>query len=115
MPQTDYEDFYRFTGERWLWAEEDRLQERYKKFNVAGLKRLAAEAVGARSCVSIFKLAEAGFNKIFRLSMDDGLAVIARIPNSNVGSMFKVMASEIATMDFERLNGASTVSRAGLT
>ncbi|KAK3710721.1 Phosphotransferase enzyme [Vermiconidia calcicola] len=102
MAQTDNEDYYRFTGGRWLWAEEARLLERYKKFSVPGLKHLAAEAVGARSCVSIFKLAEGGFNKIFRLSMDNGSVVIARIPNPNVGPAFKVMASEVATMDFAR-------------
>lgn len=116
MAHTDNEDYYRFTSGRWLWAEEARLQERYKKFNVPGLKRLAAEAVGARSCVSIFKLAEGGFNKIFRLSMDNGSVVIARIPNPNVGPASKVMASEVATMDFVRLNLClySFVSRANM-
>lgn len=107
LAQTDYEDYYRFTSGRWLWAEEERLKERYKKFNVPGLKRLAAEAVGAHSCVSISKLAEGGFNKIFRLSMDNGSVVIARIPNPNIGPVSKMMTSEVATMDFVRLNSSS--------
>lgn len=100
METAEFEDFYRCTSGRWLWAEEARLQERYKKFNVPGLKLLAAKASGAQSCVSITKLAEGGFNKVFRLSMNNGSVVIARIPNPNIGPAFKVIASEVATMDF---------------
>lgn len=100
MKTSDFDDFYRHTSGRWLWAEDTRLQERYKRFNVPGLKQLAASASGARSCVDIIKLAEGGFNKVFRLSMDNGAVVIARIPNPNVGPACKVIASEVATMDF---------------
>jgi hypothetical protein len=103
METSEFEDFYRYTSGRWLWAEEARLKERYKKFNVSGLKRLAASASGAHSCVSITKLAEGGFNKVFRLSMDNGAVVIARIPNPNVGQACRVIASEVATMDFVSL------------
>ncbi|CAK3983495.1 phosphotransferase enzyme family [Lecanosticta acicola] len=97
---SDHEYFYCYTSGRWLWAEEARLQGRYKKFSVTGLKRLAAAAIGAQSCVSMTKLAEGGFNKVFRLSMDNGAVVIARIPNPNVGPARRVIASEVATMDF---------------
>lgn len=100
MADSGFEDFYRCTSGRWLWAEEARLRERYKKFNVPGLEQIAAEASGAQTCVSITKLAEGGFNKVFQLSMDNGSVVIARIPNPNVGPASKVIASEVATMDF---------------
>lgn len=53
-------------------------------------------------CVSISKLAEGGFNRVFRLIMDDGSVAIARIPNPNAGPPFKTTASEVATMDFVR-------------
>lgn len=46
------------------------------------------------------KLAEGGYNKVFRLVMDDGMAVIARIPNPNAGPRFYTTASEVATMEF---------------
>jgi hypothetical protein len=46
------------------------------------------------------KLAEDGYNKVFRLVMDDKKVVIARIPNPNAGPAFKTTASEVATMDF---------------
>ena len=100
MDSIDNENFYRYTSGRWLWAEETRLQERYKKFTVLGLKSLAAQACGAQSCVSMVKLAEGGFNKVFRLSMDNGAVVIARIPTPIVGPASRVLASEVATMDF---------------
>jgi hypothetical protein len=80
LEDSAYEDFYRYTSARWLWYEEARLLERYKRFNVPGLKQLAARASGAQSCVSITKLAEGGFNRVFRLPMDNGAVVIARIP-----------------------------------
>lgn len=75
------------------------------------LKRIAAGSIGrgdAKACVSMTKLAEGLFNKVFRLVMDDGSVVIARIPNpndnnnNNAGALFKRNASEVATMDFVR-------------
>ena len=46
------------------------------------------------------KLGEGSLNKVFRLVMDSGLVVIARIPNPNAGPPFNTTASEVATMDF---------------
>ncbi|KAI0509745.1 hypothetical protein F5B22DRAFT_648767 [Xylaria bambusicola] len=46
------------------------------------------------------KLAEGGFNKVFRLVMDNGSAVIARIPMPNTGSSRWSTASEVVTMNF---------------
>lgn len=37
------------------------------------------------------KLAEGGYNKVFRLVMDDGKSVLARIPNPHVGTSFYTM------------------------
>lgn len=101
-PDRDYEDFYRYTSGRWLWNEDSQLRERYKRFNVPELKRIAAKTVGAQACVSISKLAEGASNKVFRLAMNEGTIVIARIPNPNAGPVFKSTASEVATMDFVR-------------
>jgi hypothetical protein len=71
-------------------------------FNVQELQRIAAESVGADTCVSITKLAEGGYNKVFRLVMDIGSVAIARIPNPNAGPAQMITASEVATMDFVR-------------
>jgi hypothetical protein len=96
------EDFFRYTSGRWLWDEAARLEERYKRFNIAELKRAAAEVAGAQSCSHMTKLAEGGFNKVFKLVMDDNRVVIARIPNPNIGRADRVIASEVATMEFVR-------------
>ncbi len=109
LPQTmstnstsPYEHFFHYTSGRWLWDEESQLRERFLVFNVQELQRIAAESVGAQSCVSITKLAEGGYNKVFRLVMDNGSVAIARIPNPNAGPAHKTTASEVATMDFVR-------------
>jgi len=67
---------------------------------VPGLKETAVNVSGARACTKITKLAEGGFNKVFQLTMDDGLSLIARIPMPNLGAVSKIIASEVATMDF---------------
>lgn len=102
--QNDHEHFYQYTSGRWLWDEETRLQERYKQFNVPGLKSVATKATGAKSCISITKFAEGAFNKLFRLVMDDGSAVFARIPMPVAGPLYQTVASEVATMDYVSLH-----------
>ncbi|KAH8811076.1 kinase-like domain-containing protein [Xylogone sp. PMI_703] len=96
-----YEHFFRYTSGRWLWDEEERLRERYRSFNVQELQRIAA-SIGAQSCLSMIKLAEGGYNKVFRLAMDNGAVAIARIPNPNARSDHMMTASEVATMEFSR-------------
>lgn len=99
-PNPEHEHFFRYTSGRWLWEEEKQLRDRYKAFNVAELQSLAAKAMGSDGCVSMTKLAEGGYNKVFRLVMNDGKAVLARIPNPNAGPPFYATASEVATMEF---------------
>lgn len=96
----EFEHLFRYTSGRWLWDEEQQLRDRYKAFNVGQLQNLAAQAVGSNSCSSIIKLAEGRFNKVFRLLMNDGKTVLARIPNPNAGPAFYTTASEVATMEF---------------
>ncbi|KAH6676223.1 kinase-like domain-containing protein, partial [Halenospora varia] len=96
------EPFFNYSSGRWLWDEEKQLRERYMKFNVEELKRIAAESIGAKSCVSMIKLAEGGYNKVFKLVMDNDSVAIARIPCPNAGPAFKTTASEVATMEFAR-------------
>jgi hypothetical protein len=80
MDTPDTEDFFRYTSGRSLWNEAARLEERHKRFNIAELKRAAAEAIGAQSCSRMTKLTEGGFNKAFKLVMDNSSVVIARNP-----------------------------------
>ncbi|KAI0868933.1 kinase-like domain-containing protein [Hypoxylon argillaceum] len=93
-------EFFRYTSGRWLWDEETQLRERYRRFDVQELQAAAAKSVSAEKCVDMTKLAEGGFNKVFRLVMENGKVVIARIPNPNIGSPRWTTSSEVATMDF---------------
>ncbi|KAI2739974.1 hypothetical protein DTO013E5_10189 [Penicillium roqueforti] len=101
-PNPDHEHFFRYTSGRWLWDEEQQLRDRYRAFDVAELQSLAAKTVRSDSCISITKLAEGGYNKVFRLIMNDGKRVLARIPNPNAGPEFYSTASEVATMELAR-------------
>lgn len=98
--RADREDFFRYDGGRWLWDEERHLKERYRAFNVDEIQTIAAHSVGASKCTSMMKLAEGGFNRVFRLVMHNGKAVIVRMPYPNSGNGFHATASEVATMEF---------------
>ena len=95
-----YAEFFRYTSGRWLWDEDQQLEERFRVFNVPELQRVAAESVGAATCTEMTKLGEGGFNKVFLLKLDNGSTVIARIPNPNAGPPVYTTASEVATMEF---------------
>ncbi|PTU21289.1 hypothetical protein P175DRAFT_0459676 [Aspergillus ochraceoroseus IBT 24754] len=95
-------DFFRYTSGRWLWDEEQQLRDRFSPFNIPELQKVAASSVGAKKCVTITKLAEGSFNKTFRLMMDNGMTVIARIPHPIAGPQHYTTASEVATMEFAR-------------
>ena len=104
---SEYEEnheFYRYSSGRWLWNEEQQHQDRYRRFNIAALQRVAAESVGAESCIQIEKLAEGSYNKVFKLTMNDGRIVTARIPNPNAGPAGLATASEAATLEFVSSN-----------
>ncbi|RLL93367.1 hypothetical protein CFD26_102036 [Aspergillus turcosus] len=98
----DLEALNRFTSGRWLWNERQQLACRYVKFDLSALLRLAASAIGARSCTQVLKISEGQYNKVFRLTMDDGREIIAKLPNPNAGRPHFTTASEVATMDFLR-------------
>jgi len=97
---SQYEEFFRYTSGRWIWDEEQQLRDRFRRFDVPELQRVAAASVGASKCISMTKMAEGSFNKVFRLLMDNGRVAIARIPNPNAGPAYYTTASEVATMDF---------------
>lgn len=76
-------------------------------FNVSELKRAAASSVGrAESEISSFrKLAEGGFNRTFEIVMRDGTQLVARIPYPITVPKYLAVVSEVATLDFVRLQG----------
>lgn len=108
MPPPDT-DLFRYTSGRWLWDEEQQLRDRFSPFNMPELQRIAAQSVGADTCIAITKLAEGLFNKTFRLELDNGSSVIARIPHPIAGPRYYTTASEVATMEFVRIEHAVSV------
>ncbi|KAL4897301.1 kinase-like domain-containing protein [Aspergillus ambiguus] len=95
-------DFFHYTSGRWLWDEEQQLHDRFSPFNIPELQKVAASSAGANECIEITKLAEGSFNKTFKLTMDNGMNVIARIPHPIAGPRYYMTASEVATMEFTR-------------
>ncbi|KAK2820002.1 hypothetical protein FQN49_007819 [Arthroderma sp. PD_2] len=84
--------------------EPEKLEMRYRKFN---LKALIDEAVrivgnGASTCVKVLKCVEGQFNKAFILTMDNNTELVVKIPNPNAGPAFYTTASEVATRNFLR-------------
>ncbi|KXN91937.1 Altered inheritance of mitochondria protein 9, mitochondrial, partial [Leucoagaricus sp. SymC.cos] len=85
---------------------------RYTPFNPDGLARVACEAMGTKSCTRFEKVYEGSlwgltseisagaFNKTFRLTLDDSMNVIARVPCPIAGPSYLVTASEVATRQF---------------
>lgn len=51
------------------------------------------------------KLGEGGFNRTFLITMHDGFQFVGRIPYPTTEPKQLVIASEVATMDFLRMNG----------
>jgi hypothetical protein len=94
------EDLFKYTRGRFVCNEEHELSQRQVRFDVHALARCAAEAVGAKSCVSIGKYPDGMYNKAMLLTMDDGSQVVAKVPNPNAGLPHFTTASEVATMDF---------------
>ena len=93
---------FKYTSGRWLWNEEEQLKARYRWFNVLNLQEAACEAVGASQCLSLEKIGEGNSNKAYRLTLDNGRKVIAKIPHPNAGPRQLTTASEVATMEYAR-------------
>lgn len=97
-----HEHFFQYTSGRWIHDEERQLALRYQRFDVDALKSVALQCTGADAVVDMRKVAEAGFNKIFRLQLNGAPDVIARIRTPRAGPAHLVTASEVATMEFVR-------------
>ncbi|KAL9103362.1 MAG: hypothetical protein Q9163_001574 [Psora crenata] len=100
MPEN--KELYRFTRARFVCNEEYETSQRYVRYDVNQLARLAAEAVGSKNCVSIENCPDGMHNKVLLLNMDDGAQAIAKVPYANAGKPHFTTASEVATMDFAR-------------
>ncbi|KAB8208105.1 phosphotransferase family protein [Aspergillus parasiticus] len=97
------EDLYRHTRRRWLCNEQKELSKRYVRFDLQELIRAALDVSdGSRYCTRLFKCLEGLHNKAFILTMDNGVEVFAKLPNSSAGPARYTTASEVATYDMLR-------------
>ena len=99
---TSNEAYFRFTRGRFIYNEKHELSQRYVRFNVQELARIAAEAVGSKSCVGVEKYPDSMYNKALLLKMEGGAQIVAKNPNPDAGRPHVTTASEVATMDFVR-------------
>ncbi|KAH9212626.1 kinase-like domain-containing protein [Leptodontidium sp. 2 PMI_412] len=98
-------DLYRYTRHRWVYNEAYNLSQRYLKFDLQELVRIAVTATseaGARRCIEVLKCNEGMNNRAFLLTMDNGSVVFAKLPNACAGPAFYTTASEVATRTFLR-------------
>jgi hypothetical protein len=100
--QANINPLFCYTSGRWLWNERVQLESRFRRFDVSSLQYAACRAVGANKCISCEKIGEGNYNKAYRLEMEDGQQVIAKVPHPNAGPRMLTTASEVATMDFAR-------------
>ncbi|UPX10411.1 Phosphotransferase enzyme [Ascochyta rabiei] len=91
-----------YTSGRWLWNERKQLEARYRYFDVPSLQKTACQALGTERCISFKKIGEGNYNKAYRLEMDNGQKVIAKVPHPNAGPQVLTTSSEVATMEFAR-------------
>jgi hypothetical protein len=95
-------DLFTYTTGRWLWNSPAQLSARRVSFNPTALQDAACRATGTSKCLSLSKIGEGNYNKAYRLEMEDGRCVIAKVPHPNAGPKGLTTASEVATMDFVR-------------
>ncbi|KAI4667376.1 uncharacterized protein J4E79_002062 [Alternaria viburni] len=98
----DTNPLFCYTSGRWLWNEREQLEARYRRFDVSSLQQAACQAVGASKCISFKKIGEGNYNKAYRLQMEDGQKIIAKVPHPNAVPRGHTTASEVATMEFAR-------------
>ena len=95
-------ELFNYTTGRWLWNEPAQLAARRVSFNIPALQDAACRATGTAKCLSISKIGEGNYNKAYRLEMENGRHVIAKVPHPNAGPKELTTASEVATMEFVR-------------
>ncbi|TFY73597.1 hypothetical protein EWM64_g10415 [Hericium alpestre] len=100
-------ELFNYTTGRFLANDALRRRERRRVFDIPGLFSIIAKALhcNTEEIVGFRKLAEGGFNRIFLVTLDTGLQLVARIPYPILIPKAYALASEVATMDFLRSKG----------
>jgi hypothetical protein len=80
------DDLFNYTRGCFVCDEGYEMSQRQVRFNVNELARSTAEAIGAKSCVSVEKYPDGMYSKSMLLTMDNGSQVVAKVPNPNAGT-----------------------------
>jgi Phosphotransferase enzyme family len=91
-------------ADRCSYNESFRKKERYLEFDIPALCQAIASSSGATDVTSLVKTAEGGFNRIFHTTCKNGRQILARLPYPSTIPRQYTIASEVATMEFLRLN-----------
>lgn len=86
------------------------MAKRYVAFDINELVKVAAQAVGSTSCVSLDIIPDGLHSKTFLLKMNDDAQAVAKLTNPCAGRPHFTTASEVATMDYVRLKELSQQS-----
>ncbi|DAA75386.1 TPA_exp: Uncharacterized protein A8136_1783 [Trichophyton benhamiae CBS 112371] len=99
--------FYNYTSGRWMYNEAKRLSERHLHFNLHVLLNIIAKSVARpeNDITEFSKIGEGGSYRVFEAKFEDGLAVIARLPYPCTIPPTYGIASEVATIEYLRLQG----------
>ncbi|KAL2840323.1 kinase-like domain-containing protein [Aspergillus pseudodeflectus] len=100
-------ELFSYTSGRYIYNEDARLRERYVEFDPGALLREVEKHIGLGHgrASRITKLAEGGYNRVFRVTMDDGFEAIAKTPYSSTGPKYYATASEAATLTYLHSKG----------
>ncbi|TFK39015.1 kinase-like domain-containing protein [Crucibulum laeve] len=96
-------DLFETAGMRWLYNDLLQRERRRIEFNAKELCDAIVQVIpGSSQCVSISRLSEGTYNRLFKLTTDNGFNVVARFPFPTAGPRQLLTQSEVATMDFIR-------------
>ncbi|KAF7306349.1 hypothetical protein MIND_00426100 [Mycena indigotica] len=103
-------DLFNYTTGRFLANDAYRLRERQRIFDMPGLFNIVANAMNCKveQITDFRRLAEGGLNRVFLVTLDTNLKLVARIPYPLLVPKAYAVASEVATMDYLRSKGVPT-------
>ncbi|KAL0952751.1 hypothetical protein HGRIS_006980 [Hohenbuehelia grisea] len=70
------------------------------EFDPEALQKIGCAALGAKECVEFTSLSEGSYNRVFRLSFDNGTQATAKIPYPVPGHTPRRISSEVATLQY---------------
>jgi hypothetical protein len=72
------------------------------KFDLDRLCEIAASAGESKCPINAIEKMEGGFSKALRMTKEDGIELIAKIPCLNAGQALYTTASEVAVMKYSK-------------